>query len=178
MQMERPLHAERGEEAHSSATPAEEVGENTPTQSGDNTDNSGHGADNTGDGVTQATTHKVNECSTIVISDLSLFGGIGGSGGHSISGLGGHGGLGEGASLKAGTMVVHNVNQYQHLNHILQWAVVPAQLAAPLVTHYLPGNSDLQPQTSLNPIHVPFLLFISSIQILLLILTLFFPISS
>jgi hypothetical protein len=175
--------------------PAEEVGENTPMQSGDNTDNSGHGADNAGDGVTQATTHKVNECSTIVISDLSLFGakrfallcdyiyslcvgGRGGSGGRSISGLGGHGGFGEGASLKAGTMVVHNVNQYQHLNHILQWAVVPAQLAAPLVTHYLPGNSDLQPQTSLNPIHVPFLLFISSIQILLLILTLFFPISS
>ncbi|KAJ7784819.1 hypothetical protein B0H14DRAFT_3506970 [Mycena olivaceomarginata] len=63
----------------------------------------------------------------------SINGGTGGAGGAGGI-LGGVAGVGEGPNIHADTILVENLNQHQHAGrqNILQWAVVPAQLAAPL----------------------------------------------
>ncbi|KAJ7284940.1 hypothetical protein C8J57DRAFT_1289937 [Mycena rebaudengoi] len=152
----------------------------------------GDGTNNFGDAATQATAPQDNERQTIFISHLSgtkifslarnyiyslYVGGTGGAGGTGDI-LGGNGGVGEGPRLQADLMVVHNLNQHQHLKgqNIFQWAVVPAQLTAPFVAqvmaaYYFPA---IQPSTSLN-FHESFHLVTLSVLLILHIPRLFSP---
>ncbi|KAJ7368536.1 hypothetical protein DFH08DRAFT_982692 [Mycena albidolilacea] len=128
--------------------------------------NFGDGAGHTEDAVTQATDHQVN------VRKIKFYGGQGASGGRGVLGWGGSGGRGEGASLNAAIVNVETLNQNQPK---LLWAAVPGQLGAGLVAglvpRYLPGNSDLQPQSSAICVHELLHIF-TSIPLLLLILKL------